>query len=323
MKRKILILGFLTSFIYGINDIDFNNVDTEKRTDKGDFHIRAGYAYSSWNTGEMENFKMDNQGLNLVWGEFIFKDYYSPIFYPQFLLHVEHSFNNSPTPSEIFNEKKSIDLDDAYLKVLGTLRFDNGIFLSYNYEKFSSVIDSINDNNYIIDDVGFLNPFPIQHTLVSETIFRDYSIGYKYQEMDIYIFYSEYQKPYTINQYSQESSELSNLLLYPQLTSYGIGFKWYITHNNFYIIPELKMGIGKLELTNDINYDEFVGIDSVIYTGGKIKIGYTGDITNTLNYHLMYLGEFRLFSEGDNQSENSDINEDITNKILISLQYSF
>ena len=323
MIKKIVMLALLTNSILATSDIDFNTNDRERRSDTKDFHIRAGYAYSSWKTEEMRNFKMENKGLNVAWAEFIYKDYYSPIFYPKFLLHLEHSFNKSEKPNEVFETKKSVDLDDSYLKILGTLRFDYGIFLNYEYEKFSSVVESLYHDNYFVDETGRLNPFPLQSKLISETIFRDYSIGYKYEGVDIYAFYSDYQKPYTINRYSQEVNQLANLLLYPQLTSYGIGFKAYWGTDDFYVLPELKIGKGKLELTDDIEYKDFVGIDDVTYIGLKVKIGYVGEFTDSLNYHLMYQGEVREFSESDSNSEDTDINQDITHKLMLSLQYSF
>lgn len=323
MPRRLIILLLLTCFLFGSSDIEFNNNDRERRIGKGDYHIRVGYAYSSWNTEEMENFKMETQGLNVAWAEFIIKDYYNPIFYPKFLLHVEHSFNKAERPNEIFDTKKSVDLDDAYLKVLGTLRFDNGIFLNYEYEKFSSAIESIYHDNYFVDETGLLNAFPLQSKLVSETIFRDYSVGYAWNNADISVFYSDYQKPYTIRRNDKENRKSANLLLYPQLVSYGLGLKWYIDEQNVYFIPEFKIGKGELKLTDNQDYSDFKGISGVTYYGAKLKAGYVGEINRNTSYHLMYLGEVRNFSESDSTAEKTDINQDITHKVMLSLQYSF
>jgi len=46
-------------------------------------------------------------------------------------------------------------------------------------------------------------------------------------------------------------------------------------------------------------------------------------LLDSLNYHLMYQGEVREFSESDSNSEDTDINQDITHKLMLSLQYSF
>ena len=305
-------------------DYDFDVNDQQRRGRKGDFHFRTGYAYSVWKTDEMQNFEMKNKGLSLGWAELIYKDYYSPIFYPKFLLHFEHSFSSSEAPNEIFNERKSVNLDDSYLKVLGSLQFNNGLYLEYGYEKFSSMITSKNDNNYFMNESENVIPFPLNSKMVSETIFRDYIVGYSRKSgVNVYAFFSDYQKPYTIRRYENEVDGLSNLLLYPKLTSYGVGFKWYIGSDNFYLIPELKLGTGKMELTNDTNYEDFDGVDGVTYLGIKLRTGFTGELTKSLNYHISYVGEMRSFSESDSSREETEINSDVTHKALISLQYSF
>ena len=324
MKKKILSLLVIGSCLNATSLTDFNTNDSERRSGKEDFHIRGGYAYSSWKTEDMNNFKMKNQGLDVAWAEFIYKDYYSPIFYPKFLLHYEHSFNKSERPNEVFDTKKSVDLDDSYLKILGTFRLDNGIFFNYEYEKFTSVIESLYHGNYFVDEKGLLNPFPFQSSLVSETIFRDYSIGYRAdRKMDLYAFYSDYQKPYTFRRYDTENSKLSNLLMYPRLVSYGLGFKYYEKFENLYFMPEFKLGKGKLELTDNLDYRNLKDINGVAYIGAKLKAGFIGNISKNISFHAMYVGEVREFYETDSETKDNDINQDITHKALVSLQYSF
>jgi hypothetical protein len=324
MTKKILGLLIISSCLNATSWTDFNTIDSELRGGNKNFHLRAGYAYSTWETEEMENFKMDNQGLNVAWVEFIYKDYYSPIFYPKFLLHYEHSFNKEETPNKIFKTKKSVDVDDSYLKILGTFKFDSGIFLNYEYEKFSSVIESLYYNNFFVNEKGYLIPFPINNSLVSETIFRDYAIGLSsLKNFDIYAFYSDYQKPYTIRRYNSENSKQANLLLYPQLTAYGIGFKWYEYIDNFYFLPEIKFGKGKLELTDKIDYRNLKDINGVAYMGAKLKAGFVGEFNKNISFHLMYIGEIREFYETDSDSKSNNINQDTTHKAMVSLQYSF
>lgn len=322
MIRKVIVLVLYTSFIFGTSRDIFDTQDRSTRLHKGDVHIRTGYAYSLWKTSEMKNFKMKNEGLNTAWAELIFGDFYNPIFYPNFLLHVEHSFNKAEEPNKVFNINKSVNLDDAYLRVLGTVRV-NHFFFKYEYEKFSSALESLDNNNFFVDETGLLNSFPNESKLISETIFKDYSLGYSYRNVDVYAFYSDYQKPYTIRRSGQENVDYANLLLYPQVTAYGLGFRWYMTKNNFYFLPELKLGKGELELTNELDYSDFKGIKGITYTGLKLTTGYRGEITRSLNYHLAYIGELRNFSEEDSNENESSINEDTTHKVMLSLQYSF
>jgi len=326
--KKILFLCSCIGILWGSSDYDeLNRRDNVGRADRGNFHIRGGYVYSSWNMQSMENFDVENFGLNAGWAEFIYRDYYDPIFYPKFLLHYSHSFTESLEPNEVFNQEKAIDLDDSYMKLLARLRIEK-FFLNFEYEEFNSVITSKSNNNVFIDNNGNEHDFKTSTQLISQTIFRDYSIGYSYEEnnanFDTYIFYSDYQKPYTMRINDQEMSEISNYLLYPKFKAYGVGFKAYIDMEKIYMIPELKLGVGELELTDNVNYEDIQDISSIGYLGAKIKIGYTGEIEKYFNYHLSYIGEYRAFHESDDSSNDEDgISTDIANKFLLSLEYSF
>jgi hypothetical protein len=316
------------SIIWGDSDYDeFNRRDNIGRADRGNFHIRGGYAYSSWNIQDMENFDVKNFGLNTGWAEFIYKDYYDPIFYPKFLFHYSHSFTESKEPNEVFNQEKAVNLDDSYLNLLAKLRIGK-IFFNFEYEEFNSVITSKSDDNVFIDNKGYGYNFKANSQLISQTIFRDYSIGYlkesKDTNYDIYAFYSDYQKPYTIRINKEERSDISNYLLYPRFKAYGIGLKIYMDMQNFYIIPEIRFGVGDLKLTDTIDYEDSQSVSSIGYLGAKIKVGYTGDLNKYFNYHLSYIGEYRDFYESDNSNNDEDgISKDITNKFLLSIEYSF
>ncbi|HFU76373.1 MAG TPA: hypothetical protein ENK66_09025 [Arcobacter sp.] len=326
--KKTVFLCSLATILFGSSDYDeFNRRDNVGRADRGDFHIRGGYVYSNWNMQNMKNFDVKNFGLNAGWAELIYKDYYDPIFYPKFLLHYSHSFTDAQEPNEVFNQEKAIDLDDSYMKLLARLRIES-FFLNFEYEEFNSVITSKNSNNIFIDDKGNGHDFRIDAQLISQTIFRDYSIGYSYEQnnanFDTYIFYSDYQKPYTMRIDDQEMSNISNYLLYPKFKAYGIGFKAYMDMQNFYMIPEFKFGVGELELTDSMDYEDIQNISSIGYLGAKIKAGYIGELGKHFSYHLSYIGEYRSFHESDDSSNDEDgISTDITNKFLVSIEYSF
>jgi len=327
--KKIFFLCLFITILFGDSDYDeLNRRDNISRADRGDFHIRGGYVYSSWNMQNMKNFDVKNFGLNAGWIEFIYKDYYDPIFYPKFLLHYSHSFTDTQEPNKIFNQEKAINLDDTYMKLLARLQISK-FFFNFEDEEFTSLIISKKNNNIFLDNKDNEYAFPTNDKLISQTIFRDYSIGYSVKNnnknFDTYLFYSDYQKPYTIRINNQEISNINNYLLYPKFKAYGIGMKTYMDMKDFYIIPEFKFGIGKLKLTDSLDYEDVQDINDIGYLGAKIKIGYIGKLGKYFNYHLSYIGEYRSFYESDNSNNNddNDISSDITNKFLLSLEYSF
>jgi hypothetical protein len=98
------------------------------------------------------------------------------------------------------------------------------------------------------------------------------------------------------------------------------------------MIPEFKLGKGKLELTDNLNYKDMKNTNSLWAFNPKIIIGYKTNILNKKNFqfHAIYTGELRYFTEEEKYGNTNhikfgtnDANKDTLHKILVSIQYSF
>jgi hypothetical protein len=356
-KKKtfcMIILLCLPVFVFGIDsDLkEMNYFDNEKsKASSPLFTTRAGYAYSEWKMPGMNSFKQETQGLNLAWIDLIYKSNRDDVDGNRNYLHYERSFNKNWNENVISQE----DVLNNEEVISGKITFP------FKYKGFSSFIKGSKEryltqitskfNTKFIDKSGGLNSLTKGDNLVFETKFNEIALGIDKESYifnfplfafkDVFLFFDDYQKPFTIRQYSKEVEKYNNLLFYSQMKSYGLGFTFEKILGNFYLSLQLKMGQSKIDLKDSLGLADNLHFNDSSFSQSTLKMGYSfSPIKSLKELHVHILGVYshRIFDEnleGDNvplyingqiitiDTKDSELNNDEIKKLFVSLQYSF
>jgi len=334
---EIIILApiLLSAIDSDLDNIHLNDVNKMK-SDNSFITARVGYAYSQWKIPKMESFKQETQGVNLAWVDLIYKGNRVAVDGNRNYLHYEHSFNKSWN-DKIISQENAIKNKDVYELFLANLTFSSlgNIFIEGSMERYLTRITS-NGSSLFIDKDKTEFYLSKGDSLAFETKFNEIKLGFlsdprnygKY--IDYFLFFGDYQKPYTIRKSNKEMDEFSKYLFYSQIQTFGIGASGTsMGEGGFYINSELKFGAGKIKLTNDQDLEDF-NIESLNFFQAKIKLGYKFQIIKSiknLNMHIQAIYDIRYFDESQ-EGTTTTIGENTTNKedikkVFVSLQYSF
>jgi hypothetical protein len=336
-KKLIYSLCIFPLILLGIDsDLEqMNYSDNEKSKDLSPlFTTRAGYAYSEWKIPEMKSFKQEIQGLNLAWIDLIYKGNRDNVDGNRNYLHYERSFNNNWN-DEIIRQENAIKNKDIYELLLAKLTFSSlkNIFIEASMERYLTRITS-NGSSLFIDNNEKDHYLYKGDSLGFETKFNEIKLGLSTnpvnngEYVNYFLFFGDYQKPYTIRKDNKEIDEFSKYLFYSKIQTMGLGASGIATLGGFYINSEFKFGGGKIKLTNNHDLEDF-NIKSLTFFQAKIKLGYEFQILKSiknLTMHIQALYDIRYFDEsqeGTTYVGESTTNKEDIKKAFISLQYNF
>lgn len=339
---KIVIASFLIISISLLADSDLEKMNKQdnKRSEALSplFTVRSGYAYSEWKMPRMNSFSQETQGLNLAWIDLIYKGNMDNVDGNRNYLHYETSFNDDWNKDKIvIPQNDVIGNGGSYEFIKGkiTLPFSfdvqgyKKIFLKASREAYLSQISAKKTVGLVHQD-GSIQRLNQNDRLYFETKFNEIALGINQNDnLETFLFFGDYQKPYTVLKNGSEIQELEDYLFYSKIKNYGIGVDYVEILNNFYFNPTLKVGWADIELTDDYKLTD-MGFEKSTYFQFKLKVGYSfNPISSINNLRVNFQGiyDIRYFDEPQSDGktyvgENSS-NRDEIKKAFVSLQYSF
>jgi hypothetical protein len=356
LKLKLLMSVFISIpiLLFGIdNDLENMHLNDANKMKAEDSFItaRGGYAYSEWKIPNMSSFKQETQGLNLAWIDLIYKGNMDNVDGYKNYLHYERSFNKNWNEKVIYQEDAMNNTEVISGKVTLPFQYkDISFFVKGSKERYLTQITSKYNTNFI-DKSGKLNSLTNGDNLVFETKFNEIAFGidkksyfiesFLFDIKGIFLFFDDYQKPFTIRQYNKEVEEHNTLLYYAKMKSYGLGLDFEKKIDNFYMSLGLKFGFkSEIKLKDDLKLTDLNFNDSS-FSQSDLKIGYSFNPIKSiqkLRMHILGVYSHRLFDEkleGDNvaiyvdgqwiniDTKDSQLNNDEIKKLFISFQYSF
>ena len=226
-----------------------NKYDDEKMKELSPlFTTRAGYAYSEWKMPNMNSFSQETQGLNLIWIDLIYKGNRDTVEGNRNYLHYEKSFNDDWSKNgKIISQHDAIGNGGSYELIKGKITFpfsfnalgEKSIFFKASREQYLSRISAKRTVGLVNQDgsIQKLNP---NERLYFETNFNEIALGINQSEkFETYLFFGDYQKPYTVLKNGSEIENFKDYLFYSKIENYGIGMNYIEILNNFYLNPTL------------------------------------------------------------------------------------
>jgi len=297
INSKLLIVSFVTiPILLFAMDSDLENMHlndaNRMKAEETFITARTGYAYSEWKMPSMSSFKQETQGLNLAWIDLIYKGNMDNVDGNRNYLHYERSFNQN-WDEKIIRQEDSIRNKDIYELLLAKLSFTN-IFLEASMERYLTRITS-NGSSLFIDNNEKDHYLSKGDSLGFETKFNEIKLGFSSSPLDneeyvnYFLFFGDYQKPYTIRKDKKEINEFSKYLFYSKIQTMGIGASGIAMFDNgFYIDSEYKIGVGKIKLTNNHDLEDF-DINSLTFFQAKIKLGYEFQLIKSIKNLKMHI----------------------------------
>jgi hypothetical protein len=298
---------------------------------------RTGYAYSEWKMQNMGSFKQETQGLNLAWIDLIYKGNMADIDGTKNYLHYERSFNKNWNEKIIYQEDTIKDKDNYELlsgRFTLPFSYDNPIFIEGTTERYLSRILS-KGNTGFINQKGELYNLRIGDSLVFETKFNEIIVGTQPTPSSaLILFFNDYQKPFTVRRNNDEITDLSHLLFYSKIKTYGFGIEFEDNQESYkgvLVGLTFKVGWSDIELIDDIKLTDLEFKNSQ-YFQFKLRLGYSFiPIKSIKSFNVNVLGTYdvRYFHEPDSEgkttmfSTEGGTNKDDIMKAFVSLQYSF
>jgi len=347
-KRYIFIIIFLSIFLFS-EDSEFEEYNKNQFFQKSYslFTIYGGYAFSDWKMPEMDYFNQETQGLNLFWIDLIYKGNRNKVEKYRNYLHYEHSFNDDwDKEKDIIPQKDVLRKGGGYELLKGKLTFpfffqikgkEKSFFLKASMERYLSQISAKEMVQFVTNN-GKVKQLNKGDNLYFETKFNEVSLGINHNQYNIdetytnyetFIFFGDYQKPYTVMRNGDELAKFNNYLFYSSIISYGLGLKIEFDINNFYFASSLKFGWADIKLTDNLKLVD-IGFDKTYYSQFKIGLGYSFnpiDAIDNLKLNIRGIFDIRYFDEpqanGDIYVGTKLTNRDIIKKIYASIKYSF
>ena len=337
---SVLYLFLLPIFLFGTgNDLEeFNKLDDD--ASKALFTVRSGYAYSEWKMQDMNSFKQETQGLNLAWIDLIYKGNVDDVDGHKNYLHYERSFNKNWDEKIIYQDDV---IEDNYQLLSGriTLPFEyyafgenKTFFIEGSMERYLSRISSINNTNFV-DKSGEYYSLNNGDSLVFETKFNEIILGiHQMQGIESFLFFDDYQKPFTIRKNNKEVKGFENYLYYSKIKTYGFGMGFgndEESYDKLIFDMKVKFGWADIELIDNVKLTD-LDFKQSQYFQFKLKLGYSfTPIESIKDFTINTLGSYdvRYFNEPDSNgkttmfSTEGGTNKDDIMKAFISLQYSF
>lgn len=340
---KILLTSFIVPvLLFGLDqDLEEMNVQDNQVTQALSplFTVRSGYAYSEWKMPSMNSFSQETQGLNLAWIDLIYKGNMANVDGNRNYLHYERSFNKD-WDEKIILQEDVIKNSDNYELIKGkiTLPFshyyggqEKTFFLKGSMERYLSRISS-KTNTAFVDRTGNSNFLAQGDSLVFETKFNEIAFGInQYDGLDTFLFFGDYQKPYTVLKNGVEVENFNEYLFYSKIKTYGLGIDFNVGQEKFYFNPLFKFGWADIELTDNLNLTD-LDFKKSTYFQFKLKTGYAFqpiDVIKNFNINIQGIYDIRYFNEPDSDgkttmfSSKNSTNKDDIMKAFVSLQYSF
>ncbi|XCN74663.1 MAG: hypothetical protein Q3M24_07965 [Candidatus Electrothrix aestuarii] len=312
----------------------------------GLFLLEAGYTYTHWNPEKISGTEVETQGLNLAWIELQsqtiggLSKYFS---IPRMRFETSLTENNFSDEEVIYSHH---EMNEYYHYFVGMVQAFFPIAFRYETERFVSKLSSETDLYYAPNSGENYQRFQKGDTLYHETVFHDYSLLYKVnrgsyslaKNADIFIglSYSEYQKPYNIDE--SLNRELYNdiktdYIFYSRFKGYGLLIERItpLDKRGARLDFSLKIGYGEVELTDKYKMSDLIrsygdreDYQNIIYLNPKVEIGYREffGTSKHIVFDAFLSGDYRGFSVHDSD-DTGDINEDLLLKAYVSLGIIF